>query len=356
MENKVGKRKDWCDLARGFLMFLVFVYHSEVYYGDSHTWSWTFSPFFLTGFIFVSGYLFCSDMSKVSLRNKCLQVVRAIVVPYLCFMALFFLPKALFVLQDARQQAIDIIVFRASWFVIVIGVLQVAYAFILGRKPSVRRMVYATAAMFAAGYLLVVMYRVRPDFICQNVWLESAQLPARLPFCLNLALVISPFFMLGILYRRYEHLVRIPVNVKTLAVAVLLYGALWGADHLYVHSYAFFVTDDYNNILLIFLYGMVGIVGVVVASKLVQRLPLMNYIGRHSLLFYYFNAVALTVLVRMNDKLNILNRGGYWETLLVAVLACLLCFPVAYGINRWLPFLAGKKSAYNKVKHWQGQS
>lgn len=309
MKDNVGKRKDWCDLARGFLMFFVFVFHSEVYYGDSHTWSWTFSPFFLTGFIFVSGYLFCSDLSKVSLSNKSLQVVRTIVVPYFFFMALFFLPKALFVLQDARQQAIDIVVFRASWFVVVIGVLQIVYAAILARKPSIKRMVYATGAMFAAGYLLVVMYRVRPDFIYQNVWLESAQLPGKLPFCLNLALVISPFFMLGILYRRYEHRLRIPINGKTLVAVAALYGALWGADHLYVHSYAEFATDAYNNILLMFLYGMVGIVGVVVASKLVQRLPLVNYIGRHSLLFYYFNAVALTVLVRINDKLNILNGG-----------------------------------------------
>lgn len=50
-KNVLIERKDWIDWARGVLMFLVFVYHSEVYYGDGHSWSWIFTPFFLTGFL-----------------------------------------------------------------------------------------------------------------------------------------------------------------------------------------------------------------------------------------------------------------------------------------------------------------
>ena len=66
-KNVLIERKDWIDWARGVLMFLVFVYHSEVYYGDGHSWSWIFTPFFLTGFFFISGNLFCKDINAVSL-------------------------------------------------------------------------------------------------------------------------------------------------------------------------------------------------------------------------------------------------------------------------------------------------
>lgn len=41
-----SQRYDWADFMKGVLMFLVILYHSEVYYGPGHTWSWVFEPFF----------------------------------------------------------------------------------------------------------------------------------------------------------------------------------------------------------------------------------------------------------------------------------------------------------------------
>ena len=45
-------------------MCLVFLYHSEVFYGKSHLWSWLFTPIFLSAFFFVSGYLFSSNWEE----------------------------------------------------------------------------------------------------------------------------------------------------------------------------------------------------------------------------------------------------------------------------------------------------
>lgn len=310
MENVKSARKDWCDLARGFLMFLVFVYHSEVYYGNEHTWSWTFMPFFLTGFIFLSGYFFCSDFSKVSLSGKCFQVIRSIVIPYLCFMFVFFIPKVLFVLDDSMQQLIDIILFRASWFVVVIGVLQIVYAIIM-QNASMWKLIASTIIMFAIGYAIVVIYRFRPDFIFSNIWLESHQLPGRLPLCINLALVLSPFYLFGILYRKYEDRIKLPISWGFLITILLIYIAVWTMDHFFIGSYAIFAVDAFNNILLIYVYALIAIACIIVASKKIDRLPLLNYVGKFSLLFYYFNGMALTMLVKTNGRLHILtNRGG----------------------------------------------
>lgn len=44
-------RMSWIDFAKGLLMILVFVYHSEVIYGNGKSWSWLFEMFFLTGFL-----------------------------------------------------------------------------------------------------------------------------------------------------------------------------------------------------------------------------------------------------------------------------------------------------------------
>ena len=346
-------RKDWCDLARGFLMFLVFVYHSKVYYGDEHTWSWIFMPFFLPGFIFISGYLFCSNLSKVDFQSKCLQVVRTILIPYLCFMTIFFIPKVLFILDDSRQQFIDILLFRASWFVVVIGVLQILYGMILSKYSIIKLTIY-TCLMFSIGYIIVVVYRFRPEFIFQSIWLESHQLPGRLPLCINLALILSPFFMFGILYRQFEKYIKIPVTWSFLILLMSIYSIIWSFDHFYIGSYAIYAVNSFNNILLIFFYALVAIVCVIVASKLICKITIFNYIGKHSLIFYYFNGVVLTLLVKVNNQLCVFVGKDYWKIVLFAILSCLLCFPICYCINRWVPFLEGSKSSYNRLSIYFG--
>ncbi len=105
---------------------------------------------------------------------------------------------------EAKQLMIDILMLRASWFVIAVGVMSLLYAIILRICPSVRALLVGTTIMFALGYVLVLMYRNPPIWLTDNPWLHSKELPNRLPGCINLALVQSPFYLLGILFRRNE--------------------------------------------------------------------------------------------------------------------------------------------------------
>ena len=93
---------------------------------------------------------------------------------------------------------------RASWFVIAIAVTQLVYSVVLCIKSSVRNIIVSTGIMFLLGYVLVVVYRDLPEWFVENHWLHSKELPNRLPACVNLAFVQSPFFALGILYRHFE--------------------------------------------------------------------------------------------------------------------------------------------------------
>lgn len=86
-------RFDWIDLAKGMLMLMVFTYHSEVIYGNGHSWSYLFAPIRMSVFFFLSGYLFTRSIGTVSFRKKSMQVLRSVVIPYLAYMTIFFLPK-----------------------------------------------------------------------------------------------------------------------------------------------------------------------------------------------------------------------------------------------------------------------
>lgn len=131
------QRYDWADFMRGIMMFLVVLYHSEVYYGPGHSWSWIFEPFFLSGFFFISGFLFTKDITKVDFKSKFKQVFRAIIVPYFIFVVMMALPKIALGHSNAQQIFIDIVMLRASWFVIAIAVMQLIYSVVLCIKSSV---------------------------------------------------------------------------------------------------------------------------------------------------------------------------------------------------------------------------
>ena len=188
-------------------MFLVILYHTEVYYGSGHTWSWVFQPFFLSGFFFISGYLFTSNIQNVNFKSKFKQVFRTIILPYFIFVIILGIPKIIMDGIDVQQYWIDVIMLRASWFVISIAVMQLIYSALLNCRPSIVNLILSTILMFCIGYAFVVLYRNPPCWLTGNPWIYSKVLPNRLPACLNLALVQCPFFALGILFRHYEGVV-----------------------------------------------------------------------------------------------------------------------------------------------------
>ena len=310
-KNVLIERKDWIDWARGVLMFLIFVYHSEVYYGDGHSWSWIFTPFFLTGFFFISGYLFCKDINAVSLVKKCKSVVKGILIPYLFFTILFILPKALFYRTGINQLAIDVVMFRASWFVVVIGVFQLVYALALQKNPSNIKLLVVTTIMFATGYLSVFFYEDLPLWISNSAWLQSPMLPNRFPFCLNIALVMCPFFYLGIVYRQIEN--RIKISSGELVAMIAAYMAVMIVDKQYIGSNITVATHNYVNLPLVFLYGLLGTMVVIEISKSIYKFKFINYIGKHSILFYFLNGVALQFVTKVANIITnniVTDRGG----------------------------------------------
>lgn len=296
------ERKDWIDWTRGVLMFLVFVYHSEVYYGEGHTWSWTFTPFFLTGFFFISGYLFCKDINAVSLVKKFKSVIKGILIPYLFFTIIFILPKVLFYKADVNQLAIDVVMFRASWFVVVIGIFQLVYALILHKNPSNTKLLIVTAIMFTVGYLSVFFYEDLPAWISNSVWLQSPMLPNRFPFCLNIAFVMCPFFYLGIVYRHMEN--RIKISFGGLIAMIAAYIMVIIVDKQYVGSNITVATHGYINLPLAFLYGLLGTMVVIETSKRIYKFKFINYIGKHSILFYFLNGIALQTITQIANLIT----------------------------------------------------
>lgn len=351
-QNRYG----WLDLSRGFLMCLVFLYHSEVFYGHEHLWSWLFAPIFLTGFFFVSGYLFTSDWKKLPVMKKWKQVVRGILIPYMIFMLAFLLPKLVLLHYDWRESVQDIFLLRASWFVIAVGVLQILYAVTLKYCNKVNTFVIASILYGLIGYGCILLYRDLPDWYKENALLYSSAMPGCMPACVNLVFLSSPFFSLGILYRKYEDKLKLNANaIMGFAILAIYLGAII-LDHNTLSTGFTFASCSSDNLFLVIVYFLLAMATIIMLCKKIDTIKPLNYIGENTLLFYYFNILMLRVAGIVYDKgvaiahLNgVKDSLGYGNKIIVTLIAIACTFPVVWFINKYLPLLTGKREAYNNI-------
>ena len=320
------KRSGWIDLIRGVLMCLVFL------------------------------YLFTSDWDSISIKKKWMQVLRGILCPYFLFMITFLLPKIIFLHYDWKLAIQDIYLLRASWFVIAIGVLQLMYAIPMKYFKKNSSFIIMSIFYGLIGYFFILLYRNLPFWFKENPLLYSKAMPGCLPACINLAFLAAPFFSLGILYRKFEKQFRVNENLFIGIILFFAYLCIVINDHNTLNSYLVFASCASNNFLIYILYFIIVMISLIMICKKIDIIKPLNFIGKNSLLFYYFNIAMLRITGTIYDKGlslmdldNIKTILGYGNYILVTILAIIVTFPIVWFIDNNIPILSGKREAYDKL-------
>ena len=92
METRYVQRVTWIDAMRGVCMFMVILYHS----GAPVEYDKFLIPFFLSGFFFLSGYLFYTPGSRWDWKHKLIRVSETLLIPYLLYWTLTYFVKAFY--------------------------------------------------------------------------------------------------------------------------------------------------------------------------------------------------------------------------------------------------------------------
>lgn len=92
MEIGYVQRVTWIDAMRGVCMFMVILYHS----GAPVEYDKFLIPFFLSGFFFLSGYLFYTPGSRWDWKHKLIRVIETLLIPYLLYWTLTYFVKAFY--------------------------------------------------------------------------------------------------------------------------------------------------------------------------------------------------------------------------------------------------------------------
>lgn len=340
------KRIEWLDISKYFFIMVVILEHLEA---GADELSCLVVPFALPGFLFASGYTHKAGQKFKSFASK---KIRTLFVPW-------------FILSIFDICLSNLVSFgEHSGFLYELGwnMLQIR-----GKHDQL----WFVAALFTAYFPFY--------FFIEWYNRKSAKNTHRTELFLGLSLVI---FSLGITYSRYMNPALLPWGTSSLpwhidyafrAIFFMTCGYMFKEkyertyDTLNKYSRAFFFVILHTIIvyapyfveipsgIFSFLANLVtpvlGVFAIISISKLIRANKYLLYVGQNTLLYFAFHGKvygAIEGVLRLffgglySDILASKASSIIFAILFTIIVSLILIIP-SYIVNRWFPFILGKK-------------
>lgn len=327
------KRILWLDTVRGIAFLPVIYVHIPNLTGIGL--SSFFTPFFLTIFFFVSGYLFKRDTSFLNVLE---QRTRTLFVPQLLFGLFIVLLQQIYTAQSdvmpMGEYVLQLFLHylpngqnHGLWFVAALYSFSLVFYWVL-------RWCKKWHALLIVSFSLFVL-----NCLYEYYW----QGPA-LPWYLNRVGYGIFYMSLGILYKeKFQDYLDRYVKKSILWIGFLLYVAIiyLGGIHCSYNGGKYVVDAMFVTIL--------GILLVLYFSKYyLEKVACLNFVGANTLCYFGFHhkiLVVVTLVVMMLYTRLGIEHSGYVDEffrILITVLVALITVIPTYIVNRWFPWVIGK--------------
>ena len=330
--NAKSKDINWINVVKALCIILVFLRHSESYYGVLlGQFDGLYLTIYVNAFFFVSGYLlFWKQLSEpkilesVSEYMTCgakvlfLNVLYRIAIPSIIFSVIEFVPSCLI---QGRRIDVSFALYKTLgggtyWFTSALVVSELILLLLFfTRKRNIWLYAVICFALCIVG-LLIVQF----GLFNNGIW------------ALRQGLIDLSFLAMGGLYWRYEEQIDKLGRWWLFLLLMLMYFVV------------IFYCDNTNPLIstlgiqpLGFLTSAIGCVLMVWFCKWMPQIRELTFIGRNSIGFYFMSGalpITISILVhKLTEGIHIWMMLGVWVT----------CVVVAYMgvmvINRWLPWL-----------------
>ncbi len=312
-------------------MLFVILYHSQIYYMNDSSSSFIYTPFFLTFFFFLSGYTF--GLGEFVARRKVEGVLRGIILPYFIFTTIIYMPKAIVRGQSTEiaDMAAYILCGYASWFVAALAVAQLLFIAAL-------RYVRSAVGIFSVAAVLLVAAA-----------LLKAHIPGPVPWYFLAGFVAFFYVASGYFYRKSERRVLTWLHSGAmLPISLAVYLAVVACD------YRFAIGSEWRELPLVnmaveVVKASAGIVMMLCISYNFPRISILQYIGRHSLIFYFLNGGVITVICLLINKYGVLAGRSVVELCVVMAATVAILYGASWLIMRFAPWMIGDRTAVNRI-------
>ena len=316
----------WIDNARGICVFCVLLAHCKL----EHTYlQMIYTPFFLALFFFLSGYLFNCHKD---IKTDILKLVRNLIIPYflLCFLLVFIGLDNWKALLNGNYDIISNRILRIVygydlWFVSCIIMVQLYFILLHHIYMKNLKSKIATAIILLPSVYLI---RNTVSYTC--------------PYYCDIALFALAYFIVGNITKEFTDGKAIQINRKTGISLLILYICVDFALQLNTNMEFHFAYNYYNAPLLFIILSFIGIIAICAISYL-YPCSFFEKQGKNSLAFFAFNGKALAITMLLFRHFDFLNGSQLIYPILLCTVQSFILLGISSLINKYAPFLVGKK-------------
>lgn len=328
-ENKTKRRIPWLDIIKGICAFFIVLSHSR----PPIEYTYLYTPFFLSGFFFVSGFTFSP---RENLKSFILHKIRTVLLPYWLFGTFNAVLACIADKENLAERLLGLLlsINRKNddlWFIMCLFVMQVIFYIlylIFGVSKRRRGMEFLGLGSFIlciCGYLLI-------------------SFDIRLPFQLETALIMMPFMFIGFFWNRRGNALREKSNFCVLSCVIIhIIFCLVARNEVNVHA------EQYSRFPIFILQAGIGVVVIALVAQALERtlgqtpiIKMIIFIGQNSFIYYALQSKVIRLFDLIYDHLP-LAINKFVRAPLYAVLCCLVLAGPAIIINRYFPFMLGQK-------------
>lgn len=309
-------------------MISVYLLHSEAYYGTGGvSYGFFLQPFYVNAFFFVSGYLmFRKYLPMIAesgwYASGLSNLIFRLVLPTLLFSAVIFLPKMMFHGENVSLEDFAYRIFGGTsfWFTSCLAVAQIIIlSLFLTRRKTL-------GFYFFVSVLLAVTAVLLRHYCCESPF----------PWYYKSGMLACLFMSAGGVMYQYESLFEsILKNKFFLRIGLVITLALLLVDYHQRFSCCAVMGCNVNAA------GLgIAFLSIAVLISFCYRLPrlrLLGYIGRQSIVFYFFSGVCPALFGVLLKRFC--PCCGYWVTLLCCLMSLVVAYVLCYIIHRWMPWL-----------------
>lgn len=335
MKNRVK----WVDLVKYICIMFVMLSHLECCTLNMRKF---FSPFFLSGFFFVSGYVY---RDGESFKEHIIKKFKGLFIPWFLFSNINILLSSFITLKGdrniIREILINLLQIRGYgdgiWFVAALFMAFIPFYFFV----KIQDIKISTTLSF----ILALLSSIYAEFYPKDIlpWGSHA-----LPWHLEYVFIAMFWMILGYYYKQQFEQAIGGFEKKYFTLLILLL-------YMIIVFIPLQVKIPFLTIMFTYIKSLLGIVLIVLLSKHIKSNRYFAYVGANTLIYFALHGKLYAVLewllsTRLSSLYNKCLNNPYYSSLLAIILTLLMSAILivpAYCINRWLPWIVGREKRKN---------
>ena len=344
--NRGGGRQngriEYIDLAKGFCIILVVMFHCDIYFFHQEYCVNTMigNTFRMPLYYFLSGLFF---KTYRGFFDFVLKKVNKLLIPF-AFFYIFTGILLPFVLQECNiNVGVKSVIGWHSfinfyyekftniplWFLLSLFETNIIFYFCLicvEKYVKYFKVIALCMLLFLIGISGFYLGRVNIN----------------LPMFIDTSMTVLPFFAIGYIFRKYSNIL---VKNKYDRLGLLFVLVLACITLCLSGGSTMFIENKFDiNPLVFYIRGITGTLCVLYLSKAIVKLPFVSYIGRYSIMILLTHLLVLAVVSMVVSKLICNSDLAYWTTVCVTLISYIVIIPL---MKKYLPYVTSQKDVFN---------